>query len=199
MAGAAQRPCYVIPECHSPRGMRLGQCGHSLSRSLGSTKNSAASCLSSSASLSTSCLGGRTSPHAAAATAGPGGLGPESSAAGAPGAGWPLAPLALQSAVAEGAGSELPTALLLTRSAGCSTAAELALSVAGGPPSAASAAPAAASFSAGLALLPLPLTLPSRPPYCQSLAMGWPACCRCTRIWCVRPVFGLHSNSIHTE
>ena len=33
---------------------------------------------------------------------------------------------------------------------------------------------------------------PRQPPYCVSLATGCPRCCRCTRIWCVRPVSGQH-------
>lgn len=34
-----------------------------------------------------------------------------------------------------------------------------------------------------------------RPPYSQSLAMGWPAHARCFLIWCGRPVFGLRFRS----
>ena len=37
------------------------------------------------------------------------------------------------------------------------------------------------------------------PPYLTSLAMGWPMCARCARIWCVRPVRGSQYTATHPD
>jgi hypothetical protein len=168
--------------CCSPRGMRLGQCVHSASRSPGSTRNSAAARLRSSASLISICRGGRTSAHTA------GGCVEAALADTHPF----LLPLPLHCADTSSCCPGVPTAVSPADEAGWSSGDVLAGGTSGGCPSAAGPA-SAAGCTLSTALL---LLAPSRPPYCQSLAMGWPAYCRCTRIWWVRPVFGLYDSSM---